>query len=316
MAEAATLPPPAAPAPPAPPVDPKAQVAPAAPPVDHVIDPNKSAAETQPTAEVKEGEKAPETPGASEDLTFTIDLGDEKKELNAEGLVEYTQEKIDTALSLADKYEKGLAALADRPLDAALEALTHGKFNGDRGAAYQHLIEKMRAAVKADDEWNKLPEDKRRATESELELNALKAENKKRQEKEESDGRERQKAAAAEQLLREMGEAITKNALPATREVQKAMALFMVQRRAETGQRPTVQEAAAHLKENPYLYLSKEEYRKVLRAEMEAQPKSSDATLEEIKKGREAVRANEPARFNGNPVLPKRRPVSEILKGY
>src|SRR3989304_5263482 len=201
---------------------------------------------------------------AKDEPLFTVDLEGEEKDFTPTQLIEFTQQKIDSALELANRYEKGMLAFAERPLDVALEAMTHGAFSGNRKAAYEMLMDMMREAVKAEDNWKALPEVERRAKELELELAFERSDKKRREEEQRQTGAQYEKVQASQRLLAEMTDAIKKTGLPETREVQKAMAAFMIQRRAETGSPPTSMEAAEHLKRTPYLYLGEEEWLKTI----------------------------------------------------
>jgi len=245
----------------------------------------------------KEETPAPKDQGA-EEPAYTITLfGEDIDFKNEEELATFTEEKMNAALDLAERYEKGMKAFAEKPFLMALEA-TIAAHGGDRKAGYAAFMDQVAALAQAYDEEKKLPPAERRAREVEAELE-LEKQNTKRL-LEENAARERQSKRAQEEgrLLTEFKGAIQEAGLPPTQAVGEALVNYVQARRdLRTGKRPSFQEAARYLKENPQLYLSKEEYRKMLRAEVEAEAKAPPqngktdpkAEIEAIRQARDAA---------------------------
>jgi len=272
-----------------------------------------------PAAETAKPQEAPKPPEAKKDI-FTVTIGDEKKEFDADGLVGFTDEKIGQALEVHDRAVGMIEKMAEKPLLAAMDIMAARKFGGDRDKAYEFLIALCVQAVKEDGEYQKRPEAERRALALE-EKNKELAERLRREEntRNEQERNERLLIRRAE-IAKELKEAIEKSGLSNTKEVVGRMVLTMQARRRQ-GEDPNFMEIAQELKEelNGSVSTAKEEYLKtasaeeILRLRPDLIDKAPQTLIEEIRKAREAQAPKPKPEPYGPDFLPKRTPISRLF---
>lgn len=258
-----------------------------------------------------------ETPKADvPEQLFELEIEGEKKSFKANELVDYTQEKIEAALNIHDRYVEGMKAFAENPLQTALDAMAATRFGGDKGAAYQELIKLCDQVLSEEMKYRALPEDKRKALEYEQEAKATRAELKKRDDAERSAREKYETAQRANAILAQMNSAMKEFGLEDSQDVRLQVRDEMV-REQRSGLVPDAIRAAKKVKEKLESFDKSREEVALKKIDLEFLRKhrpellkaAQEAALEETRQARDD--AEKKAR--GEPAPREKPPVGRIL---
>lgn len=277
-------------------LSPQATTDPAAPPIP------PSSAE-KPKAEVPE-------------QIFELEIEGEKKTFKANELVDYTQEKIEAAINIHDRYVEGMKSFAESPLETALDAMAAMRFNGDKRAAYQELVKLCDQVLSEEQKYRALPEDRRKALEYEQEANAARAALRQREERDQADAERLQRTQRANALLAAMGSAIKEVGLDDSQPIRERIVSHMKEDQ-RSGLAPDAKRAALKVKEYLDSFDRSREEAILKRLDIETLKKSrpeiakalQEAALEETRKARDE--AEKKAR--GEPAPREKQAVGRIL---
>jgi hypothetical protein len=247
---------------------------------------------------------------------FELEIEGQKKSFKANELVDYTQEKIEAALNIHDRYVEGMEEAAKNPLQFALDNMAARQFNGDKRAAYQALIGIMDKALSEEHEYRSLPEDRRKAMEYEQEAKAAREALRLRDERDHAADNEARRAHQMNQLIAQMNTAVKETGIEDSKPIRgRIVAQMKEDQRA--GLAPDAKRAALKVKEyldsfdkgREEVVLKKLDVEFIRKHRPELVKALQEATLEETRKARDD--AEKKAR--GEPAPREKQAIGRIL---